>query len=246
MADLADVANLSTEDAAARYESQHVHDVYNTIAPHFSATRHKPWPRIANFLCSLPAGSVGLDVGCGNGKYLDVNPDIHVLGSDRSEELVKLAAQRRTPRSGLAEVAVADGFDLPYRAGAFDFVISVAVLHHMSTSARRRHALRLLLSHVSPAGQVLVYVWALEQASSRRGWDESSEQDRMVSWVMKGKKDDANPNVGKTFQRYYHLYREGELEADVRSVGGVLVDSGYERDNWWVICKRDPESNTKT
>lgn len=226
------------ESAAQAYESTHVHAVYNTIAPHFSATRHKPWPRIANFLSALPSGAVGLDVGCGNGKYLDVNPDIHILGSDRSSELVKLAGERSTVRAGKTEVVVADGFDLPYRLGVFDFVISVAVLHHMSTPSRRQLALKYLLDHIHAQGQVLVYVWALEQATSRRGWDESSEQDRMVSWVMKGKKGDTNENVGKTFQRYYHLYKKGELEEDVRAVGGLVVDSGYERDNWWAICKK--------
>lgn len=36
------------------------------------------------FLLELPIGAVGLDVGCGNGKYLTVNPDIFIVGSDRS------------------------------------------------------------------------------------------------------------------------------------------------------------------
>ena len=42
----------------------------------------------------------------------------------------------------------------------------------------------------------------------------------------------------KRYERYYHLYRQGELEEDVRSVGGEVVESGYERDNWWVIARR--------
>lgn len=35
------------------------------------------------FLSELPPGSVGLDIGCGNGKYLTVNPNVHMIGSDR-------------------------------------------------------------------------------------------------------------------------------------------------------------------
>ncbi|KAI7439648.1 hypothetical protein KC368_g11347 [Hortaea werneckii] len=65
------------------YEEQHVHEVYEQIASHFSSTRYKPWPIIERFLNTLPPGSVGLDVGCGNGKYLAVNPNIYILGSDR-------------------------------------------------------------------------------------------------------------------------------------------------------------------
>lgn len=65
----------------------------------------------------------------------------------------------------------------------------------------------------------------------------------MVPWVMRtGKKTNAEgveePASERTFQRYYHLYRAGELEEDVRVVGGVVVESGYEKDNWWAICSR--------
>merc|ERR1712000_9872 len=116
--------------AAASYEATHVHSVYNAIAPHFSATRHKPWPFIASFLSSLPTGAVGLDVGCGNGKYLDVNPGLFLFGSDRSDALVRLAQTERK-----AEVVVADGLALPYRPDKADFAICIAVIHHLSTRA---------------------------------------------------------------------------------------------------------------
>jgi tRNA (uracil-5-)-methyltransferase TRM9 len=39
-----------------------------------------------------------------------------------------------------------------------------------------------------------------------------------------------------TYQRYYHLYRKGELEADIAAAGGTILETGYERDNWWAIC----------
>ncbi|KAM0365184.1 hypothetical protein ACHAPK_009755 [Fusarium culmorum] len=236
----------AAEEAPETYEATHVHAVYEKIAPHFSATRHKPWPRVAIFLETQPAGSVGLDVGCGNGKYLRVNPTVHIFGSDRSQALVHLArTELRRPREDGAEldprvsdvdVAVADGFALPYRKGAADFVICIAVVHHMSTRERRQTAIAELLELVTPqTGQVLVYVWALEQASSRRGWDTGSDQDRLVSWVMRKPK---GQEPGGTFQRYYHLYKEGELEEDVLAAGGMVVESGYEKDNWWVVCSR--------
>ncbi|EHK49093.1 uncharacterized protein TrAtP1_000312 [Trichoderma atroviride] len=215
--------------SAEAYEATHVHSVYNAIAPHFSSTRHKPWPLIASFLTAQPPGATGLDVGCGNGKYLPVNPTLHIFGSDRSEELVRLA---RSERSG--EVVVADALSLPYRERSVDFVICVAVIHHLSTAERRRECIRALLNCVRPGGKVLIYAWALEQSTSRRGWDEGSQQDALVPWVMRSKgKPDA------TYQRYYHLYRKGELEEDAEAAGGVVVESGYEKDNWWVICSSE-------
>ena len=79
----------------------------------------------------------------------------------------------------------------------------------------------------------MIYVWALEQESSRRGWKAGGEQDVMVPWVKKTK---GMPD--QTFERYYHLYAKGELEEDVVTAGGEVVESGYERDNWWVIAGR--------
>ncbi|KAK3315304.1 hypothetical protein B0H66DRAFT_340761 [Apodospora peruviana] len=370
----ADAAAASAE----AYERTHVHGVYEAIAPHFSSTRYKPWPAVAQFLHAQRPGSVGLDVGCGNGKYLGVNPGVFMVGSDWSGNLVSLARsrcqQQHSEGGGVAgedgahaqgskkkknkkqhqhqgaagevavtvnssnnntgpvgsevdrkgsvaaatDVLVADGLSLPFRDRSADFAICVAVIHHMSTRARRQDAIRQLLKCVRPAGgkalsgpddvgregTVLVYVWALEQGSSRRGWDEGGEQDLLVPWVMKkhqsqpkagrpgpgpghgpegkavvagtdtandnssgeqqqqdqhqlsadtvttamgagggvgggpgGENDptDNNPNAESVFQRYYHLYRKGELEEDVLAAGGVVVTSGYERDNWWVV-----------
>ena len=83
----------------------------------------------------------------------------------------------------------------------------------------------------------------------------------MVPWVMKGKvvkkvkgrgrkrgggegegekEEEQQPQqeADKTFHRYYHLYRQGELEENVRAAGGVVVEAGYEKDNWWAIAER--------
>jgi tRNA (uracil-5-)-methyltransferase TRM9 len=184
---------------------------------------------------------------------------------NRSTNLAAIAAQH-PPHA----VAVADILALPHPLATFDFAISIAVVHHLSTSERRSEAIASILAHLKPGGKALVYVWALEQEGSRRGWGEGGEQDVMVPWVMKGKvvkkvkgkgtrggrKDGKSVGVGegggegeqeqqksqqeadKTFHRYYHLYRQGELEEDVRAAGGVVVESGYEKDNWWAIAER--------
>lgn len=103
--------------------------------------------------------------------------------------------------------------------------------------------MRSILETLKPdVGKALVYVWALEQDSSRRGWSEKDDQDVMVPWVMRGSKkgkDDGAVTEDRTFHRYYHLYRKGELEHDIRAAGGEVVESGYEKDNWWAIATRE-------
>jgi len=44
----------------------------------------QPWPIVERFLKEQQDGAIGADVGCGNGKYLAVNPRVFMVGSDRS------------------------------------------------------------------------------------------------------------------------------------------------------------------
>ena len=138
--------------------------------------------------------------------------------------------------------------DLPHPEGRFDFVISIATIHHLSTRERRIAAIVALLNvlrrnkHSSGntgTGKALIFVWALEQKASRRGWDVGDKQDILVPWVkkpLKGENINESNKDGNTFQRYYHLYAQGELEADLQAAGGQLVSRGYDRDNWWVVA----------
>jgi tRNA (uracil-5-)-methyltransferase TRM9 len=202
-----------------------------------NSDRAQPWPVISAFVSGFPPGSLGIDVGCGNGKNLSINPGVHFVATDRSPSLAALAASNHAQ-----DVAVADALDLPYARCRFDFAICIAVVHHLSTHARRVAAIRAVLEPLRAAdaatcgraGTALFFVWALEQRGSRRGWGAGDEQNVMVPWVLKPPAGGAE----RVLNRYYHLYREGELEDSIREAGGVVVESGYEKDNWWAIARR--------
>ena len=146
-----------TNNEAADLEAQQVHSVYEEIAPHFSDTRHTAWPRVKDFVCSLPRGSLLADVGCGNGKYLGCNEHVVSMGCDRSSNLLSICAERGF------EVLIADCLQLPYRSNSFDATICIAVVHHLSTDDRRLDAIRELVRVTCVGGRVLVTVWAMEQ-----------------------------------------------------------------------------------
>lgn len=98
-----------SEQDAIDLEKKHVYYVYDSIAEHFSGTRHSPWPRIAAFLKAQPPGSFVADVGCGNGKYLGINEHLFMSGSDRSLNLARICRERGF------QVIVCDILSLPYR-----------------------------------------------------------------------------------------------------------------------------------
>jgi alkylated DNA repair protein alkB family protein 8 len=60
-------ASSSSPFVVPEIEKRHVHQVYDAIAMHFSATRFAKWPKVAQFLEGLPGGSLVVDAGCGNG-----------------------------------------------------------------------------------------------------------------------------------------------------------------------------------
>ncbi|OQS01081.1 alkylated DNA repair protein alkB-like 8 [Achlya hypogyna] len=223
-------------------EKEHVHGVYDSIASHFSHTRHHPWPLVTAFLESLPDGALVADIGCGNGKYLGANKNIMAIGSDRSIPLLSVCAERDH------EVFGSDGLAVPLRSGLFDAAICIAVLHHMSTIEHRLQILRELARLVKVGGQVYVVAWAFEQDSlSKRKFD---TQDVMVEWKLQQKYIDTNEPLPAhvqlddekkwaVYQRYCHVYRDLELESLVRQVPGLVVRKvEMMRSNWCLTIDR--------
>ncbi|ODV91299.1 hypothetical protein CANCADRAFT_3010 [Tortispora caseinolytica NRRL Y-17796] len=204
-------------------ENTHVHQVYDKIASHFSNTRYKPWPQVSKYLNALPKGSIGADIGCGNGKYFTCSPNI-VIGSDRSVELIKIALRRSV--STYSDAFVCDMLNMPYRNASLDFAISIAAIHHISTQDRRVQAIKNILAVLAPHGTALLYVWAKEQTNKKIQPENPDDLDVMVPWTT--------PD-GTTYSRYYHLYREGDINIEIKLAGGKLIESGYERDNHWAV-----------
>lgn len=86
------------------------------------------------FLNNLPDGSFLLDVGCGNGKYLNDDGRLIKFGCDRSMRLCEISASKQS------NVFVANCLELPVDENRFDACISIAVIHHLSTEQRRIRA----------------------------------------------------------------------------------------------------------
>ena len=72
---------------------------------------------------------------------------------------------------------------LPLRSNAFDAVICIAVMHHLSTRERRVKCLEELRRVVAVGGEVYVQAWALEQVRVRVGGGITSERTARSSLV---------------------------------------------------------------
>jgi len=232
-------------------EKTHVFNVYDNIAQDFSHSRYHSWPRVKLFLESLDDASIVYDIGSGNGRHL-LYANIIQIGCDTCLPLLQIC------KSKDKQVIAANILYLPYRDNSADYCTCIAVLHHLSTKERRIEAIKEIVRVMKKNGQCLIYVWAMEQnlngkkskylkknpsspsSSKYNNGDyilpvhcsgtEFKHQDLLVPWLNK------NSKIQSDHLRYYHVFRNGELEELLRSIDNLqIVESFYEEGNWCVI-----------
>ena len=199
-----------------------IEETYNTIAKDFNKTRYKIWRCVLQFINSLESNTQLLEVGCGNGKNLLHRNDIDSYGIDISESQVEICKSK-----GL-KVLKANMTMLPYESNEFDNIICIATYHHLDNPNDRKKALYEMYRVLKPYGKILLTVWAMEQElDSKRKFVSSDE---MVSWELDG----------STYYRYYHIYRSGELESEIKELCSEFkIESVcYELGNWSVILSK--------
>ncbi len=202
-------------------EDIHVKDIYNKIANEFDNTRYRPWSCVESFLGDVPVNSSIGDIGCGNGKNMLFRKDCINHGCDFSSGLVNICNKK-----GL-NVINGDTLNIPFSDNSFDYTLSIAVIHHLSTEEKRKRAIAELIRVTKPNGKILVLVWALEQPeTSRRKF---TQQSNMVDW-----KDKKGNLLGK---RYYYVFKENELESLVDDKTKIIKKFN-EVGNWGVVIQK--------
>ena len=199
-----------------------VEETYNIIAKDFNKTRYKIWSCVLRFITSLESNTKLLEVGCGNGKNMLYRNDIDSYGIDISEEQVDICKTK-----GL-KVEKANMISLPFGSNKFDNIICIATYHHLDNANDRKKALLEMYRVLKPNGKLLITVWAMEQdIGSKRKF---TSPDEMVSWELNG----------STYYRYYHIYRKGELEEEIREFCSEFkIESvKYELGNWSVVLRK--------
>ena len=196
--------------------SMDVKKFYNTNSNDFSNTRYSIWNVIKKFNNSINPNSNILDAGCGNGKnmvYLQ-NEGHNLIGIDFSDGLLNICKKKNL------NVQNSDLRDLPFNNNTFDYVISIAVIHHLKTETDRIKALNELLRVTKKGGKVLFTMWALEQ-------DYSSKRKMILG-------DNYIPFKG--IIRYYHIY---DKDGIINLTNKFKVENiFYDKSNWNIILQK--------
>jgi len=188
-------------------------NTYNQIAKQFSQTRYKIWPGVKKFLNSISDNAFILDAGCGNGKNM-LETNHNFFGIDTSEMLIQIAKEKTKNKTNII------GFDLvsvsnmeTINDNTYDAIISIAVLHHLSSLIERINALKEMIRVCKVGGSILFTVWKLESNEvydkglsvvNKLTSDTIDPHNKIILWKNPLKND-------KIYKRFYHFFTFEEL-----------------------------------
>lgn len=229
----------------AKYLLEKTRQDYNLIAEDFSRTRQFFWGDLKFLSQYAEKGDRILDLGCGNGRLVELfkDKDVEYIGVDSSEKLIE-AAKNHYPE---AKFQAADALNLPFPENFFDKVFSVAVLHHIPSKEFRIQFLEEIKRVLKPKGLLVLTVWNLWQ--KKTAW-KLLFKNTCLKLIGKSKldfKDIFYPwknSAQKTLiQRYFHLFNKKELEKLAQEAGfsvkkaGVLTNSDKKESNIYLVAQ---------
>jgi len=214
-----------------------VEKCYDSLAGDWDAARQQPSPtaRLFSrfFRRELGSRSVRvLDAGCGNCRnsifLAEKFPRASFWCVDFSQKMVEKAEERvgRLSLSRRFSIRKSGVAKLPFSPGFFDAVISIAVLHHLSSKPRREAAFREMFRVLKPGGVAFATVWNKNQPKFR-----GAGRETLVAWKKKN---------GETLHRYYYFYSKTELASLAAKAGFQVVDAFFEKSG-----KRHAEKGAK-
>jgi SAM-dependent methyltransferase len=202
------------------------------VAESFSDTREQPWEGWKIALNSLPInfwseGKKVLDLGCGNGRFLDfllqnVPVDsFEYLGLDVSSNILKIAQEKfkSQPKFRFEEKDVI--LEINSVSGIYDLVVAFGLTHHIPSETLREKWFGDLAKLVRPNGFLILTFWnfniskavtqneikGLEEGDYFRGWKHSEEH-----------------------LRYVHVYNETEIQKimDIQKQNGLTLVKDFQ------------------
>lgn len=215
------IMNLSLPPT--EFEEEFVTNVYSKIAEHFDKTRYHTWPKIKEFIDSVLPNNTIYDIGCGNGRNMNIRDDCKFIGCDNNLQLLEQARKKTNKNQYFYGCNLA----LPFDSLVADAVLSIAVIHHFSTYERRTQAISELFRILKVGGKALIYVWAYEQEKFN-----GCCKNTFLDW-----NDQISGNI---YKRYYYLFNDKELDNMVTNnfTDIQIIDSGIQCGNYFVICEK--------
>lgn len=180
-------------------------DTWDELAEEWNRLRQWPVESALQFANTWKPGRI-LDIGCGNGRNLMpfLKKGFDCIGIDSSKELIRIAKQK-VPG---AKLVVANAVKLPFPDKSMDYVICLAVLHHLKPKYHEK-ALSEIKRVLKPNGKAGIAVW--NKLQPRFFW---GKKEQMVPWKTNT----------KVVERYYYFFNFWELKKLLKNQGFAIKE----------------------
>ncbi len=213
-----------------------VKNSYSQTAQEFSLTREKEiWPKLKEMGDLVKNNTKVLDLGCGNGRLLKafLEKQIDYLGCDQEEKLIKIA-QKNWPSN---KFIVSNLEEIPNEQ--FDYIFSIAVIHHIPSREKRLKILKSLKKHLNNDGKIIISIWNLRKTKPKLVlktyfkylFKEPLEfGDVLFPW----KKNHGSELI----TRYYHAFSKRELRSLAKKAGFKIEKMEEDEFNIWLVLQK--------
>jgi len=203
-------------------------ETYENIADEFSDSRAYIWKCVKDFTSLIKDKSNILEIGCGNGKnieYILKNKDINIVGIDTCNKFVDICKDKKL------NVILGDALKLQFDNNSFDYVLCIAMFHHLLTEKEQDISFKEILRVMNKNSIGIITCWAVEQPDNSKF--KFHEGVNIVPW--KGNIITNHINI-----RYYYVYNEEMFINFFMKYEGINILEIYnEVGNWIILFKKN-------
>jgi len=201
-------------------------NTYEAIASEFSTTRAYVWKCIKDFCSLMNDDTTLLEVGCGNGKnmeYINNRKKCSSHGIDTCSNFVNHCKLKNL------NVKVGNSLSIPYQSESFDYMICVAMFHHLLLEVDQDKSMNEMLRIMKKGALGMITCWAIEQPEITNFI--FTTRINPVPW--KGRK-------GINKMRYYYVYSEKMFREYFAKYDKEIeiINIYNEVGNWIIIFKK--------
>jgi len=201
-------------------------ETYEFISKEFSETRAYVWRCVKEFTELIKENDSILEIGCGNGKnmqYILNNRYCNIVGVDTCQNFINMC------QSNNLIVYKNNILNLQFSNNSFDYILCIAVFHHLLTEKDQRDGMNEILRVMKSGSIGIITCWSVEQPEESKF--KFQEGINIVLW--KGRKD-----VNKT--RYYYVYSEKMFKNFFEHFNEIQIIKIYnEVGNWILFFKKN-------
>jgi len=221
--------------------------VWDSIAKGWAGWRNKERRDIVTFSKDWKPGKI-LDIGCGNGRNLlyFAKRGFKVYGLDFSKEMIEQAKEmfkKNKIEIKEKQLIVADMRNIPFENESFDYVISVASLHHLPKKDHQE-AIEEIKRVLKRNGECIISVW--NKYSFKRIGFWFCPKEVFIDWKkreieeVKEENQKKKKEAIKVYKRYYYLFSYDELKNLLLQNGlSIKKASGRFDENITFLVKKD-------